>query len=231
MVQLDPDKGGQVGIFGRKGSGKSVLARHFFDAYPYDRLVLDVTGDLSRDLRRDGVEFVRLDPDALPLRWPSSVDGSPVTCVLVPDMGDEALAMDQMDRAIGLALAHRRTLIWVDEIGSLTRNGKTPPNLRRALHHGRHRQITLMVCGPRSKDVDLLVVSQCDVIYVFLMPNPADRRRLAENIGWPPDRFDDAVLALAKHEFLECVCTGEGGITHYPPLPRRDRDLQMDTAA
>lgn len=218
---LDPDKGGQIFVGGKKGSGKSVMARNLFDSFPYDRLVIDVTGDVSADLRRDGVKFTKLTPDALPLRFPSrGPDGEPVTAVLVPDMGDEREAMAQMDRALGLALDNRKTLAWVDEVGAATRNGITLPNLRRALHHGRHKQITLLLCGPRPKDIDPLCVSQADHVFIFRMPNPADRKRIAENIGWPPDRLDAAVHELQLHEYL-WFNGPEDTLSHMPPLPHR----------
>lgn len=226
-MPLDPDKGGHVFVSGKKGQGKSVLARRLFDSYPYDRLVLDVTGDLSDDFRDQGVPFVRLTGDTLPLTFPRDPEGHPVTAVLAPDMGDEATAMDQMDRALGLALDNRRTLVWVDEVGALTRAGRTPPNLRRALHHGRHRQLFLLLCGPRPIDVDPLCISQADVVATFKTPNPRDRARIAENIGWPPARFDQAVNALQTHEYLWFDSTEDSEeIVHMPPLPRRNADMQ-----
>lgn len=225
-MALDPVKGGHIFISGKKGQGKSVLARRLFDTYPYDRLVLDVTGDLSDDFRRDGVEFRKLTGDALPIRFPSGDDGEPVTAVLAPDMGDEGTAMDQMDRALGLALDHRRTLVWCDEIGALTRVGKTPPNLRRALHHGRHRELFLLLCGPRPIDVDPLCISQADVVATFRTPNPRDRKRIAENIGWPPASFDAAVHQLGDHEYLWYDATApQEELLHMPPLPRREIDM------
>ncbi|MFE7413144.1 P-loop NTPase family protein [Streptomyces laurentii] len=226
-MALDPVKGGHVFISGKKGQGKSVLARRLFDTYPYDRLVLDVTGDLTADFRRDGLKFAKLTGDTLPLRFPADhSEGRPVTAVLAPDMGDEGTAMDQMDRALGLALDNRRTLVWVDEVGALTRVGKTPPNLRRALHHGRHRQLFLLLCGPRPIDVDPLCISQADVVATFRTPNPRDRQRIAENIGWPPHRFDQAVHALGTHEYLWYDATApEEELLHMPPLPRKDVDL------
>ncbi|MFB7518396.1 hypothetical protein [Streptomyces sp. NPDC056144] len=232
-MPLDPDKGGHVFISGKKGQGKSVLARRLFDTYPHDRLVLDVTGDLTADFVRDGLDFVKLTPDTLPLTFPRdhSGEGRPITAVLAPDMGDEGTAMDQMDRALGLALDHRRTLVWCDEVGSLTRAGKTPPNLRRALHHGRHREIFLLLCGPRPVDVDPLCISQADVVATFRTPNPRDRQRIAENIGWPPSKFDAAVHGLGSHEYLWFDATDpEEQLLHMPPLPigRRDLDLLED---
>jgi nucleoside-triphosphatase THEP1 len=229
-MALDPVKGGHIFISGKKGQGKSVLARRLFDSYPYDRLVLDVTGDLTDDFRRDGVKFVTLQGDALPITFPRGDEGEPVTAVLAPDMGDEGAAMDQMDRALGLAMDHRRTLVWCDEVGSLSKVGKTPPNLRRALHHGRHRQLFLLLCGPRPKDIDPLCISQADVVATFRTPNPADRKRIAENIGWPPHAFDAAVHALGPHEYLWYDATAPvEELLHMPPLPRREVDM-META-
>ncbi|MFD9242738.1 hypothetical protein ACFV0D_12560 [Streptomyces sp. NPDC059556] len=226
-MALDPVKGGHVFISGKKGQGKSVLARRLFDTYPYDRLVLDVTGDLTADFRRDGLPFTKLTPDTLPLTFPKRHDDDrPMTAVLAPDMGDEGTAMDQMDRALGLALDNRRTLVWVDEVGALTRVGKTPPNLRRALHHGRHRQLFLLLCGPRPIDVDPLCISQADIVATFRTPNPRDRQRIAENIGWPPVKFDQAVHQLGTHEYLWFDATApEEELLHMPPLPRRDVDM------
>lgn len=221
---IDPDKGAHVGAFGRKGSGKSHLARSLFDTYPYDSLVLDVTGDLWRDFIAEGmnhdpdVKLVKLDADALPTRLPQpDEDGRRQVFVLAPDMGDPETA-DQIDRAIGLALRRGRMLIWFDEIGVIAPANKTGPNMKRYLHHGRHHQITGLACGPRPMDVDPLVVAQVDHVFVFALANPADRRRIADNIGWPPKEVDEHVHGLGKHEFLHWSADG-GELTHYPPLP------------
>lgn len=224
---LDPQKGGQVFISGKKGQGKSVLARRLFDSYPYDRLVLDVTGDLTDDFRRDGLPFKKLTGDALPIRWPKDPEEGRSTLVLAPDMGDEATAVDQMDRALGLALDNGPALVWCDEVGEFSRAGRTPPNLRRALHHGRHRKLFLLLCGPRPMDVDPLCISQADAVGTFRTPNPNDRKRIAENIGWPPKQFDAAVHALGNHEYLWWESSSDTEeILHMPPLPPRNPDME-----
>lgn len=225
---FDPDRGEFLFVSGRKGSGKSVLARRFFDAYPYDRLVIDPTGDVRAGLVETGVKFVDL-TEPMPTRFPRAADTShldqtsdePITAVYVPDMGS-AEAQDEMDRALGLGLRNGRTAVWVDEIGTLTSNGKTPPNLRRALHHGRHSQLTLIMCGPRPKDIDPLCVSQADHVFTFDTPNPMDRKRLAENLGWPPALFDDAVHQLGPHEYLWFDARAHT-LTWMPKLPPRRR--------
>jgi hypothetical protein len=226
-MTLDPAKGGQIFISGKKGFGKSVLARRLFDSYPYDRLVMDVTGDLTADFRRDGLPFKKLTGDALPLRFPKDPEGGRTTLVLAPDMGDPGTAVDQMDRALGLALDNPPTLVWVDEVGEFSLAGQTSPNLRRALHHGRHRKLFLLLCGPRSMAVDPLCISQADAVATFKTPNPADRKRIAENIGWPPREFDTAVHALQRYEYLWYDATsGVEEILHMPPLPPKDLDME-----
>lgn len=219
---FDPDKGAFFFISGRKGSGKSVLARRIFDSYPYDKLVIDPTGDVRQNLRDEGIEFVDLS-EPLPPRFPKDPDGRPVTAVFVPDMGSPT-AEDEMDRALGLCLRNGPCCCWVDEIGILSRPGRTPPNLRRALHHGRHDKLTLIEAGPRSKDLDPLCISQADEVMTFDTPNPLDRKRIAENIGWPPEEFDRAVFALGKHEYL-WHHQEDHTLTHMPKLPPRRRAL------
>jgi len=224
---LDPRKGGQIFISGKKGFGKSVLARRLFDSYPFDRLVLDVTGDLTEDFRRDGVPFQRLTPDALPLRFPRDPEGGRTTLVLAPDMGNHDEAVDQMDRGVGLALDNPPTLIWCDEVGEYSIAGRTPPNLRRLLHHGRHRKAFSLLCGPRAMAVDPLCISQADAVATFKTPNPADRRRIAENIGWPPREFDAAVHALRRYEYLWYDAGAETEeLLHMPPLPPKNPDME-----
>lgn len=226
---MDPDKGVFAFVSGRKGSGKSVLAGRLFESFPHDRLVIDPTGDVSAGLTASGQQIVRL-TEPMPTRFPASGDagmakgsGGPVTAVYVPDMGAPT-AEDDMDRALGLGLRHGRTAVWVDEIGVLTRAGRTPPNLRRALHHGRHSQLTLIMCGPRPKDIDPLCISQADHVFTFDTPNPLDRKRIAENLGWPPAYFDEAVHALGEHEYLWYDARAHT-LTHMPKLPPRRRAL------
>lgn len=222
MGIIDPDKGAHIMIVGRKGQGKSVLARRLFDSFPYSRVVLDVTGDIGRDLTEEGVPYVRL-TSPLPVRLPAGESGRPVTALYAPDMGDPN-AMDELDRALGLAIRQHKTCAWIDEIGTVTSRGRTPPNLRRGLHHGRHTELTLIMCGPRPMDIDPLCLSQSDHVFVFDLPNPADRKRVADSIGWPPGNFSRAVSDLGDHEFLWWDTLGQE-LRHMPPLPPARRSV------
>jgi len=219
---FDPDKGAFFFMSGRKGSGKSVLARRVFDSYPYDKLVIDPTRDIRQDLRDEDVQFVEL-TEPMPTRFPKDPDGKPVTAVFVPDMGSPT-AVDEMDRALGLCLRNGPSCCWIDEIGVMSQPGRTPPNLRRALHHGRHDKLTLIMAGPRPKDIDPLCIAQADERMTFDTPLPMDRQRIAQNIGWPEKDFDQAVFNLGEFEYL-WHHQDDHTLTHMPKLPPRRRAL------
>ena len=218
--QLDPSQSNYVTIVGRKGCGKSELATRLWHGYPYDQLAIDPTGDcrvdptITRDLTTP-----------LPARFPTDAQGGRVSLRFVPDPGASTYA-DDLDRACGLAFRHRRSMLWVDEVDELTSAGKTAPNFARILKQGRHRDITLLCCGPRPMNIDPLVVAQADYLYVFQLPNPADRRRVADVIGYDPKAFDAAVLELAQFHYLRWDAR-EQDLVAFPPLP----PVQLHAAA
>lgn len=194
----DPDKGLFVFSSGRKGSGKSVVCRSWFDDYPYDRVIVDVTHDLTEDLRRDGVEFTEIRGGIdMPARLPAHRRGQPRTYVYRPDMGSKTV-LDDMDRVVGLGLGRGPTLVWCDEFGEQSTGNTTPPNIKRALHHGRHDQLTLLIACPRPVDIAPLAIAQADKVYTFQTSNPADRERVAKSIGWAPKEFDEVNAEIAR---------------------------------
>jgi len=221
--QLDPRIPVVITCIGKKRSGKSVLARVLFCSWPGDRVIIDPNG-------HDGpIEGTVPMPDPVPKRWPEHLREDarrPLILRYVPDPASPTFVED-MDDVIGLASAHGDTMVLVHEMGLLAPSGQTPPHTRRALHQGRHRRLSLIMCAPRPVTMDPLVLAQSDLVYVFKLPNPADRRRVAEVIGWDPSDLDAAVHGLAAHEYLryddaapEPEETGANlKLLHFPALP------------
>lgn len=211
--QLDAGKATHIAIVGRKGSGKSVLARRFWESYPYDRLVIDPTGDVD-----PGDPKARNLTTPLPHRWPASLDRERVTLRFAADPGS-ATYEDDLDAAAGLAFGHGNCLLWVDEIGELTRANKTAPAMRRILHQSRHRRLSTLFCGPRPIDINPLVISQADYLAIFHLPNPADRKRCADTMGYELAELEEAHGHLEEHGYLWWNATARE-LEVRPPIPQ-----------
>lgn len=218
----DPDKAFYVFASGKKGSGKSVVCRSWFEPYPNDRVVVDPTHDLAADFRRDGIEFTELRGGFdLPARLPAFDPRHPKTYVFSPDMGADT-AFDDMDRVTGLALGRGPTLLWCDEYGQQTTGNKTGPNMRRALHHGRHDNLTLLLACPRPMDINGLAINQADLVYMFVTNNPDDRARIAKNIGIDVadiDQINEELKRQGAHWHM-CYDDRVNRVEIRPPLPR-----------
>lgn len=213
-LQLDPSRAHHITILGRKGTGKSFLAKRFWETYPYDRLVIDPTGDVEPGEGAHKLE------DPVPARWPMFPSEERTTLHYKADPGSP-MYLDEIDRAVGLAFTHARSLLWVDEVGELSRANATPPHFRRALHQSRHRRLSLLLCNPRPIDVNPLVISQADYLATFELPNPADRKRVADNIGIDLADLEAHLDELdPKHGYLWWDARNRELIV-MPPLPAK----------
>lgn len=211
-----PDPPIFIACVGRKGQGKSELAWALWDSWEGDRLVLDTTADVGR-LHPDP-ETIDLDqpPPAWPV-WMKDAEADRLSLRYVPDHADPSYR-DDMDRMIGLAFSHGDCLIWVEETGLVAPSGRVLPHTNKVLHMGRHQRITLINTFPRPMGVDPLVMAQADVIYCFDLPNPDDRKRLADVIGWDRGQVDYAISQLNDYEYLRFV-TSAHELSVWPPLP------------
>lgn len=211
--QLEPTAAAIIVIFGKKGSGKSILADVFGMGWPYDMVVIDVAGDdgpeppAKAGTGSHDIHDLHGPVDELPTRWPEHLrrDKRPMILRYLPDAGSST-ELEDMDHMTGLAYAHSSTdrpaMLLVHEIGRVAPAGRTPAHMRRVLNHSRHRALTFVACGPRPITVDPLVIAQADLVYLFEVNQPADRKRVAENIGWDPSELDAEVHDLGRFEHL-----------------------------
>lgn len=234
---LDIADGRIIVCVGKKRSGKSIMGKVIFSSYPGDKIVIDIAGDDGP--RGKDVHEIRGTVEDLPERWPEHLrddQGGPMTLRYVPDARSSTLAED-VDAVIAMADDHSKRLksrrqfgvcVLVHEIGGeFAKASGASRHLRKSLMQNRHSGITLILCGPRPQTIDPLIIQQADVLYVFELMNPADRRRLAESIGWHPDDFDEAVEDLGPHEYLRFDANEmkpEAGVDdlrliHFPRLP------------
>lgn len=240
MTAPDPRKSHFWFVSGIKGSGKTEYAWWVFDGYPFDRMVLDVTHDVTELLTERGVPHHQLTLP-LPGSWPDwlrdpDVEGGRLTLVFKPDMGTPE-AIDDLDRCVGLCLrgggTGKRVLCWADEVGEVSTQHRTGPGMRRALHHGRHDDLSLIMCGPRAKDLNTLCIGQADTVVTFRTLNKHDREAIAGTMGVDQGEFDAMNKSLRPYEHTVWHRETEE-LAAYEPLPMwrrgRNRPAELDEA-
>lgn len=210
-----------IGVFGRKGTGKSTLANMLYRQWPgVDKLCIDVSGDDS-----PGPASTRV--TTAPTRMPDpGRDGAGVDLHYVADPGSNTYR-DDLDRAIGAGLfpRDRAALVLIHEVGEVLPAGQSGPNGRILVQQGRHYSCSAILCGPRPQKIDPLALSQCDELFLYDVPNPDDRRRLADAMGLEPRELDEAfrgVRARGRHWFLR-YGAADHDLTLCPPLPEQWR--------
>lgn len=180
-----------ISAFGRKGAGKTAFNREIYRSYPGDKICLDVNGNAdpgedaekitAADLRKTWPEPVRMPGERRKTR----------NLHYLADPGS-ATYEDDLDRAIGMALLpkHHRTMLWAGECSELPM-GKTAPAARRLVRQNRHYSMTVLFDDPRPAWIDRLILTQSNLIALFELPEPDDRKRVAQATGHNARKFDE----------------------------------------
>ncbi|MCW2754650.1 MAG: hypothetical protein JWQ32_2061 [Marmoricola sp.] len=184
-VELDPRKNFIISAFGRKGAGKTTFNRMIYRDYPLSKLCIDVNGEAE-----PGEEAQKIHAPERGLPRVTN-ETPPANLHYVADPGSDTYR-DDLDRAVGMAMypSDQHSLIWGGEVGELCTGNMSGPHLRRLLMQSRHYKTSALFDGPRPMNIDPLVIGQSDYVVIYDLPNPADRKRVAENIAYPPARFD-----------------------------------------
>lgn len=203
-LDVDPDRSNIILCVGTKGSGKSESGRLIFDGYPYDRVMIDITGDARPD---DPLTVPMTAPFPAAMPEPDKEAGQTRTTVWARvDPRSPTLELDQ-DQALNLGLhpRHRKVLVMVDEFGRMATAARIPANVDLALMSSRHYALTLVLCCPRPTRIPTLTIEQADKILIYDTPNSDDRERLAKNMGYPVRLFEqhyEATMRRGRHSFL-----------------------------
>jgi hypothetical protein len=181
-----------ISAFGRKGSGKSAFNRAIYHSYPGDKLAIDVNG--NADPGEDAETITTAD---LAKQWPApaTVPGERRKTRNLHYLADPGSATyeDDLDRAVGMALLpkHHPVMLWSGECQDLMPNGRGGPAMRRLLAQNRHYSMTVLFDSPRPMWINRLVLTQSNLIALFELPEPDDRKRVAQATGHNAKRFDE----------------------------------------
>jgi hypothetical protein len=192
--EIDAGRSTIILACGKKGRGKSEAIRQVFDAWPFNRAIIDVTGDARPD-----------DPTTVAIGMPAPVDlnhyrnraddnGRLTLWVRVTPQQPERDFVQQQDDAVRLGLYPQDDpfLLIVDEYGRMVPNGRAGPNMSLALESSRHYNLSLGLACPRPRLIGQITIMQADLVLIYELPNFDDREFIAKNIGFPVHLFERA---------------------------------------
>ena len=170
-----------LGIFGRRGTGKSCLARWWAKRH-VSLIVFDPLHEhqgLGR-VCRGRASFL----DSL------SRSGDRSRIVFQPEVrSDESAILEVMPHVSS-------TCFLLDEVDRLCSPTTLPETLHNLVHYGRHKGLSLIYCSRRPADVSRALTSQSDHVATFLTVEPRDLDYFRQS------GFDrDLVLKLRGHDF------------------------------
>jgi hypothetical protein len=191
----------QVSVFfGRKGTGKSELARYLFTLFssPW-RICIDVKDELEAKL--PGVPTVEDPYDVLKFQ----------TVRVAPRDPDDEAFYDELFRILfENAPMFGGSIVWWDEMDAATSPHKIPKQLKIYMIRGRSRGCGLLGCTTRPANTHPVFLSQADHVFVHKLRHSLDIDAISRHFDIPADELSGALDNLPEFGFLHYeVKTGE----------------------
>jgi DNA helicase HerA-like ATPase len=163
-------RGDRVTIFGKTGSGKSVLARAIIRSY-------------SRAILADPKG--RATVDDWPIVYGSSafVAAWPATPRIVVRLGPGEDRRKWLDAIAWHVYRHGETAFVLDETIGVVDANRGSAGLDALLSQGRELGITGVVCTQRPSRIPPAIISEADHLFVFRLNRREDRETVADTIG------------------------------------------------
>lgn len=177
------------GLFGRRGVGKSTLAREIA-RHQARLLVWDYIGEYGPlAFRAEG------NLQDLSAYLNQSRGQRFFAARYIPRVGD----VEEFEAFCRTAYACRDTVIVVEEVAAVCSASYLPPNFGKIVRMGRHRGLGLLWCTQRLNEVSRTLTSLTDVWAGFSLSEPADLMALAQRCG---REYAEHVAKLPRFEWL-----------------------------
>ena len=182
---------------GRRGCGKSTLAKKIQDAFPR-QIIIDTLHEYE-----EGEIFYEFNEFADRIGELAKTNSDQYKLVLQLAHDDE-LAIDTFEQCIRLAHELGNCLIIIEEVQLFSSHHKLPSQLKNVLLVGRHQNIGLMFTSQRAGEVHKTILSQCGHIFVGQMHEKNDVSYLKSFFGESAEQLPN----LPVHEFIYFQSTG-----------------------
>jgi hypothetical protein len=193
LVDMLPEKDEQAFITGKKKSGKSTLVRKMILELPDNEII--VVLDTKREwkvkpfmtLGNKRVHHLRFTNIRL-VRSP----GIYIYQSKYPHFYDAGIT-----RILLSAYNRKNVTIVIHEVYHLCHGSNPVPALGQAIAQGRAHNLRLFLESQRPSNCPVMSYTDADIFIEFLLQNPDDRKRMADNSGFP----ELAIPVEAKHDF------------------------------
>lgn len=180
-------------IFGRKGTGKSDLARYLFMLFGTryrngGRVLIDSKDEHSESM-----------PGVPTFDSPSEVFQAQTVRLVPPDPTDDKW----FDEVYRLLFEAGDCVLWNEELNSFTSPGKAPKWTKIYIYQGRVRKCGFLGTNQRPAEQQGCFLSMADHVISYALRYKLDREAVARHMGVKnPDEFDDLLDQLVPFGFL-----------------------------
>lgn len=179
----------RVFVVGATRTGKSTLTKRLFQSTAAPRLIVDPNDStLTASVTSPGGTFS--DPRRVP---------DVATARFVPRDPDDR---DAYDALFNWAFHRYPRYVWLDEAGQIAPASGYPKAVNRYVVQGAKRGLGLIACHTRPREVMRNLIAQAAHVFCFYLPNPDDRKHIAEIVGLPFPELNDAIEELDEKGFL-----------------------------
>lgn len=173
---------------GKTRSGKSLLARTVFLSAAAPRLIIDPADSDLTDV-----------PGAVTFRDAKRPPADAATARFVPrDPADR----NEYDLVYRWAFERYPRFVWLDEAGQAAPAQGGSRWLNTYLVQGAKRSLGHIACHGRPREINRNLIGSASHVLIFELPNPDDRRHLADLVGLPVAELEADLFALPPHGFL-----------------------------
>jgi hypothetical protein len=162
-----------VTLLGRKGSGKTTLAKDIIPEFPRV-VILDTNGEYASVAT---VTFSTLEP-ALAYLVQRSKDDAPFVMAYTPD----STPQDGLD-FLRVVFEVPRILVLVDEAHMYCKANQLPDEISKLVRLGRHREISQLYIAQRPASLPRDITAQSDVVASFQQHEGRDIEYMAKLFG------------------------------------------------
>ena len=194
-------------IVGTTGSGKSFFAENYLRFY--DSVVKLDTKNEVEERREQG-----LSP------WRGLIEGTDFEVVhkledlvfckcekIIYAPVFEELDEDFYNEFFRWCFERKNTIVWIDELMSITSAQRIPDQLKRILTQGRSKNVSAWCCSQRPSGIPMIIPSNCSHFITYYLNWSEDRKKMVAFTG-----CEELLEPLEKSKFYFWYCSS--GMEH-----------------